>query len=56
MPKPMDRLLWKRASREYLWFALILLAVLAGSITRQPQINDSHARVLADQTPRDTRR
>jgi hypothetical protein len=55
MPEPMDPLLRKRASREYLWFALILLAVLAGSITRQTEINDSHA-VLADQTPRDTKR
>jgi hypothetical protein len=52
----MDRLLRKRASREYLWFALILLAVLAGSISRQTEINDSHARVLADQTPPDTKR
>jgi hypothetical protein len=43
MPEPMDRLLRKHASREYLWFALILLAVLAGSITRQAEINDSHA-------------
>jgi hypothetical protein len=56
MPEPMDRLLRKRASREYLWFALILLAVLAGSISRQTEINDSHARVLADQTPPDTKR
>jgi hypothetical protein len=55
MPEPMDRLLRKRASREYLWFVLILLAVLAGSLTRQTEINDSHARVLADQTPSDTK-
>jgi hypothetical protein len=44
MPEPMDRLLRKRGSREYLWFALILLAVLAGSITRQGQTDDSHVR------------
>jgi hypothetical protein len=56
MPEPMDRLLRKRASREYLWFALILLAMLAGSLTRQPEINGSQARVLADQTPRDIKR
>jgi hypothetical protein len=56
MPEPMDRLLRKRASREYLWFALILLAVLAGSITRQTEISDPHARVSADQTPRDAGR
>ena len=44
MPEPMDRLLRKHASREYLWFALILLAMLAGSIIRQAEINDSHAK------------
>jgi hypothetical protein len=51
MPEPVDRLLRKRGSREYLWFTLILLAVLAGSISRQAEVKGSHTRVLADQTP-----
>jgi hypothetical protein len=48
----MDRPLRKRVSREYLWFALMLLAVLAASTTRKTEINDSHVHVLADQVPR----
>jgi hypothetical protein len=42
----------KRVSREYLWFALILLAVLAASTARRTEIDDSHGHVLADQMPR----
>ena len=48
----MDSPLRKRVSREYLWFALILLAVLAASTIRKAEIDDSHTHVLADQTPR----
>jgi hypothetical protein len=52
----MDRLLRKRASREFLWFALILLTVLGASVARQTEINVSHAHALADRTLSDTKR
>lgn len=48
----MDSPIRKRVSREYLWFALILLAVLAASTVRKSAIDDAHAHVLADQTAR----